>query len=74
MVGLIKPVSSDTLISVFSTPTAFTTEQQGIVINSFTIDVLKGLFQPKRIYDSMKTLKIRKHMENPGHNFGSISF
>lgn len=43
MVGLIKPASSDTLTSVFSISTAFTTEKYRIVITSLTTVVLKGL-------------------------------
>lgn len=60
MVGLIKLLSTDTLTSVFSIFTAFTTEKYRIVINSFTVVDLKGLFQPTWIYGSMKMLKIRK--------------
>lgn len=47
MVGLIEPISSDTLTSVFSISTAFTTQKYRTVTNSFTIAVSKGLFQSK---------------------------
>lgn len=43
MVGMIKPVSSDTLTSVTSISIAFTREKYRIVINSLTAVVLKGL-------------------------------
>lgn len=58
MVDLFKPVSSDTLTSVFSASTAFTTEKYRIVIHSVTIAILRAF---SKLNEYMTPLKYQKN-------------